>query len=295
MYLKNLYKKNKMFRKVFVFWIFLWLFIIFLHQIVFFSNYQIQIIIILLLFIISFLICFELQNSKKNTYISILLFFLFVIYIIFILNSISLGYFYSFLFLFFWFLAVIINTKISIDNYIKISQLEIVNSIWYIFCVFLIISYLFLIITKYRYFPIDCDRIQKKTQSISDISTNNIFWNKKVSENIDILDIEISSKSDNFFLYKINTIKTNILDQILKDNNAYTMSICEYSITKIKEIFKNQKFIISTLFLIFLLLYPLFRLIIFVFQILAYLFIKFIFYIGLYKITNESILVEKIK
>lgn len=148
---------------------------------------------------------------------------------------------------------------------------------WYMFTVFITIAYSCFIIGYYEKFPFTCEWLSEASNSVIDYvtkpfklgideakaikeSTQNFFSSKisdvvSVSEGIDINTTTEWPK----FLEKLNSYKSQLIDQTIQDNIKVNMGICDYVLGEINTIYNTPGVKVSLIALMFLLLYGFIR------------------------------------
>ena len=98
-----------------------------------------------------------------------------------------------------------------------------------------------------------------------------------------------------WILWKIDWIKSQIIDNVLEDKELVDQWICEVMIDKISERYDEPWFRLSVITLLFLLLWPSFRFIFFIIWVLSFIFFWILNMIKVYKFEIKMDEVENIK
>jgi len=212
----------------------------------------------------------------------------------------------------------------ALQNRKKLSTREVVHIGWYLFTVFLTLTYGTLILAIYPKFPFTCEQIYENSDKIVEtLTTPFSFWHEKIASfkdsvaGLSTLSVWDAlwvtwSYTDSWVLIKaqpewvvdstaivewvwiiwfVDTYKQRLVDQVIADNNAVKMNVCELMVWEITDRYDDPVFQFSLILLLFILFYPFLRVIVFVTEVVGRLILKFLVLVGIYKF---SVTVEEI-
>lgn len=136
----------------------------------------------------------------------------------------------------------------------------------------------------------------KNRNSDSSETTNKL--EKNVSNLINnINDVDISSSewnTENPIINKINSFKTDTIDQILADKTEYAEWMCDLLLNEINRILANDWVKWSVILLSYLLLYWFIRIAIFVMSGIAFIIFKILYICKVYKLVKKNKIVDEL-
>lgn len=178
---------------------------------------------------------------------------------------------------------------------------------WYIFTLFISITYSIAFIWMFQSFPFTCqwlddasgklfEFVEKPFAMIKNKNAENSEVSNKLEKNVsnlinNINDVDISSSewsTENPIINKINSFKKNTIDQILADKSEYSEWVCDLLLNEINTILANDWVKRSVILLSYLLLYGFIRIAIFVMSGIAFIIFKILYWSKVYKISETT-------
>ena len=190
----------------------------------------------------------------------------------------------------------------------------------YIFTLFITISYSVALIWMFSKFPLTCEWLREASNKLIEfvekpitmpVNTikKTIAWDQKsiqtwlVDEKVENVvlwfkEVEISADSDSLFyplVYKINTWKEDVVDQVILDQKSYSQGVCNMLLTEINAKYKLKEVWFSAVVLIYFLLFGFIRLSFFVMSFIWFLMFKLLYLLWVYEIKKVQKEVKEIK
>jgi hypothetical protein len=203
--------------------------------------------------------------------------------------------------------AFVSTIETPIKRTMRFSSLNYFTIWWYIFTVFITITYSFALIWMYSQFPFNCEDLSKASSNVIDVFTKPFqIWYNEVKQikndtqlfmqaNIqNVLWGERTEKPDSKILTTIDSRRTQLVDQVVKDNKSVNMWICDLVLKEINSRYDKPAFQFSLILLMYLLFYPFLRIIFWIMSIIWIIIFKILFGFKVYSIKKVTKEVEEI-
>jgi len=206
-------------------------------------------------------------------------------------------------------LALIFNIQVPLKKEITFNTISYMSIWWYIFTVFVSITYSFALAWMYRQFPFSCEDLSKSSDSVIDFFVKPFkIWFQKAEEiKTQTQDFLTANLKDTIFKkIKISDNQTwskNIIDeyrdiiinQVFEDNRSINIWICDYMLWEINKRYNKPAFQFSLIFLMYLLLYPFLRIIFWIMTAIWIFLFKILLKLNIYKIKKVLKEVEELE
>lgn len=263
-----------------------------------------------LLFVFLFFILFHFFYIEVKKY-KLIYFFIWAI-ILSIIEAVLVGfgirqYIASLLALNLGIFVFISTIEVPLKRKIWFNSLSYFTIGWYIFTVFMTITYSFALIGMYSQFPFKCDDLSKSTNTVVDFFTNPLkLWLDKATQikqdtqsfftaSLDTtLWKKTSTKPQTKFTSFINDYREKMIDQVVKDNTSINMWICDYVLGEINSRYNKPVFQFSLILLMYLLFYPFLRIIFWIMSIVWIVIFKILLWLKVYKVQTVTKEVEEL-
>ena len=192
-----------------------------------------------------------------------------------------------------WVLFLFLDIYEEAYNRIEISSWKLFTMGSKMFSLILSLTFAFSFLWTYRTFNLTCnqiyDSIQKTSEFLSryfdkeipsfnkDVKVKEIISNIKPQETTVFTGIKLK------YFFDPNFIKQAVVNQIVSNKKILDKSICEIIVSNIKEKYTKPWFQFTVMFLIFLLFYPLIRVVIFILAIVNWLMFQLAKFAKIYK------------
>lgn len=219
-------------------------------------------------------------------------------------------------------LALIILIRSVHDHVVyhtKVSVRDIVQGWSYLFSLLMTVAYSMVVVYSYVTFPLTCEGLYAAVDTVTDKVTqpfsvsaqkieqrkDNIMWTKDmtVQEAIGVESGVVASLEENDekklsakgILWTLEKRKQTAVDKVVESNEKINRKICEVIVDRIKQWFENPIFQFSIVFVMFLLLGPLVRILLYLVEIVLFLLIKILLLTRVYRIYKVPVEVERIR
>ena len=193
-------------------------------------------------------------------------------------------------------------------GYTNFNSISYFTAGWFIFTVFITITYSFALIGMFQKFPFTCQwlndasnrlyqvveapfTIFKKRETVD----NEYISEQKVAEMVNnFQEIELVWWSQNIITTKFNQFKSNIVDEIMNDTSEYSDGVCDLLLSKINHKFEDNSIKWSLILLSYLLLYWFIRIAFFIMTGIAFIIFKVLYRCKVYQISETTKKVDEI-
>lgn len=216
-----------------------------------------------------------------------------------------------------WFLSLIWYLSWVIKERVYFDSVSYFTTWWYIFTVLAALAYWLTLLWLYSRFPFTCSDLSSASQQVIDVFTNpfkiwlhtaedlkqqssSFFTTVSVKEflvgNTAITSWSFEQETRfSWLLWKFNTYKLLMVDQVIKDKNTVNMGMCDYLLKEITKRYADPNFQFSLIVLIFLLLYPFIRIGFYVMSFVGIALFKILYWLKVYKPYSIDSKIETIK
>jgi len=208
-----------------------------------------------------------------------------------------------------WTIIYLWNTlEIAANESVSFKAINYFVNWGYIFTLGTTIAYSLFTMSMYSNFPFSCDQLSKTSTSIVESITKpfnisrlqnpdnaKIISQTKVSDLLSvgkILNIESDVKLAPIEQFKAR--KNDLITKTLNENKELNQWICEFSLKKLNQQFKNPGFQTSIVVLMVAVVYPFLRIIIYIMSAIGFLIFEILKKTKFYSIQKIMIEVEKI-
>jgi hypothetical protein len=207
----------------------------------------------------------------------------------------------------------------SLDT-IEFSSISYFLKGWYVFTLFITITYSFVFIWIFRQFPFTCEWLRDASSKLVEfVEKPFVMPAKKIQNTVSSKNQEhqaelVDEKVENIVMWfkwvklfadsgsvlypvvwKINLWKENTIDQIVSDQESYSQGMCNMLLAEINEKYRLKEFWFSAVILTYLLLFGFVRLSFFIMSFIWFLLFKLLYLIWIYKIIKIKKEVNEIK
>ncbi len=183
----------------------------------------------------------------------------------------------------------------------------------YIFTLLITTAYSFALVWMFQKFPFTCEWLRSASNKMRVfIEKPFSFWSTKIVENqtwdssiytgstlddkiknilSDVKDVNILVGSWNTLepiIFQINQWKTDTIDQIVLQQESYSIKVCEILLEEINNKYGLKEFRLSVILLSYFLLFGFVRIAIFIISFVSFIIFKILYLFGLYKITKQT-------
>ncbi len=276
-----------------------------------------SIVCVFFLYVLFHFLSLDYRNFKKiYAFLVILILIIFNLFLFFILSwDINIWLIVS-VFMFNFSLFALFH---SLDT-IEFSSISYFLKWWYIFTLFITITYSIALIWMFRQFPFTCEWLRDASNKLVEFVEkpfvmpakkiqDTVSW-KKQKYQTEIVDekvenivmwfkwVQLFADSGSVFypiVWKINVWKENTIDQIVSDQESYSQGMCNMLLAEINEKYRLKEFWFSAVVLTYLLLFGFVRLSFFIMSFIWFLVFKLLYLVWLYKIKKVKKEVNEIK
>jgi hypothetical protein len=213
-----------------------------------------------------------------------------------------------------WIIFSIIFYNISIVAlffslwYTNFNSISYFTAWWFIFTVFVTITYSFALIGMFQKFPFTCQWLNDASNKLYQVVEapftifkkdknvdNEYISEQKVAEMVNnFQEIELVWWSENKITNKFNQFKSNIVEEIMNDTSEYSDGVCDLLLSKINHKFEDNSIKWSLILLSYLLLYWFIRIAFFIMTGIAFIIFKILYWCKVYKISGTTKKVDEI-
>ena len=213
-----------------------------------------------------------------------------------------------------WVIFSIIFYNISIValffslRYINFNSISYFTAGWFIFTVFVTITYSFALIGMFQKFPFTCQWLNDASNKLYQVVEapftifkkdkdidNEYISEQRVAEMVNnFQEIELVWWSENKITNKFNQFKNNIVEEIMNDTSEYSDGVCDLLLDKINHKFEGNGIKWSLILLSYLLLYWFIRIAFFIMTGIAFIIFKILYRSKVYEISETTKKVDEI-